>query len=236
MKCHYCGEEVAENQSYCMWCGTRQEPQPEIEPEATEAFSLVQPEPVFETEAHQVEEREPEQNLPVTDMAEELPEFDIPRHIMTAGRKIDDVVPEQPARAVGKYLPRLKLPTRRGLGKMIFLGILTLGIYPMVIWSRIVTELNIAASRYDGERTMPFFGMMFLAPVTLSIYPFVWMHKLCRRIGEELERRGLDYKFGPSAFWLWGVLGSLIVVGPFIFVHKLMKSMNRINADFNVNG
>ena len=136
----------------------------------------------------------------------------------------------------GRYLPRLKLPTGRGLGKMFFLGILTLLIYPTVIWSRIVTELNITASRYDGERTMPYFGMVILTPLTLGIYAFVWMHKFCRRIGEELNRRNIDYAFGPKDFWLWGVLGTLILAGPFVFTHKLMKSMNLINADFNVNG
>jgi hypothetical protein len=83
---------------------------------------------------------------------------------------------------------------------------------------------------------MPYFGMIILSPVTLGIYTFVWMHKFCRRIGEELQRRKLDYQFGASTFWLWGILGSLILVGPFIFTHKLMKAMNKINADFNVKG
>ena len=132
--------------------------------------------------------------------------------------------------------PRIQLPTKRGLGKMIFLGLLTLGIYPIVIWSRIVTELNIAASRYDGKRTMPYFAACMLAPITLGIYAWVWIHSFCNRIGVELQRRGIDYRFGASTFWLWGVLGSLIIVGPFIFTHKLMKSMNLINADFNIRG
>ena len=132
--------------------------------------------------------------------------------------------------------PRLQLPTERGLAKMFFLGILTLGIYPIVIRSRIVTELNIAASRYDGKRTMPYFAMVTLSPITLGIYALVWMHKFCHRIGDELVRRNADYKFGPSTFWLWCVLGSLIIVGPFVFVHKLMKSMNKINAHYNIYG
>ena len=138
--------------------------------------------------------------------------------------------PEQTTR------PRIQLPTGRGLAKMFFLGLITLGIYPIVIWCKIVTELNIAASRYDGERTMSFPAMCWLAPITLGIYCFVWIHGFCRRIGAELQRRGIAYKFGASTFWLWNILGSLILVGPFIYIHKLMKSMNLINQDFNVNG
>ena len=132
--------------------------------------------------------------------------------------------------------PRITLPTRRGLAKMFFLGMITLGIYPLVIYSKIITELNIVASRYDGRRTMPFLGMVVLSPLTLYIYPYVWFHNVCERIGNELQRRGIDYKFGPAHFWLWNLLGSLILVGPFIFLHKLMKSMNLLNADFNAKG
>lgn len=132
--------------------------------------------------------------------------------------------------------PSIQLPEKRGLCKMIFLGLITLGIYPTVIWSRIVTELNIAASRYDGQRTMPWFAMVILAPITLGVYPLVWMHDFCARIRDELRRRQIDYNFGPRHFWLWNVLGCLIIVGPFIFVHKLMKAMNLINSHFNING
>ena len=138
--------------------------------------------------------------------------------------------------APAQCAPALRLPTTRGLGKMIFLGLVTFGIYPLVIWCRIVTELNIVASRYDGERTMSFLGAMMLAPITLGTFPFVWYHDLCRRVGAELHRRGICYDFGASSFWLWGVLGSFILVGPFIFVHKLMKSMNLLNGDFNCKG
>lgn len=210
MKCHYCGEEIAENQSYCLWCGTRQEP--------AEGIATEEPVPVEEPAAEQ---------LPVA--VETMAEIAEPEPMA-------EMVKPEPVRPGGRYLPRLQLPTGRGLGKMIFLGILTLCIYPTVIWSRIVTELNIAASRYDGKRTMPYFAMVMLTPVTLGIFAFVWMHRFCRRIGDELARRGINYKFGPSTFWLWNILGSLIIVGPFIFTHKLMKSMNKINADFNLSG
>ncbi len=132
--------------------------------------------------------------------------------------------------------PMIQLPTGRGLLKMIFLGLITLGIYPTVIYSRIVQEINIVASRHDGKRTMSYFGSMMLAPLTLMIYAIVWQHKLCNRIGDELKRRGIAYKFSAATMWLWGVLGSLIIVGPFIYVHKFMKSMNLINADFNEKG
>ena len=206
MKCHYCGAETAAGIAYCLNCGTRLE-QAQKQPEP-ELRKAEIPVPVAPVPV--VTEREAEEAFPV---------------ICPAARP-----------AARPEAPKLQLPTKRGLGKMFFLGILTLGIYPTVIWSRIVAELNIAASRHDGCRTVSYFGMVMLAPITLGIFPLVWIHNFCYRIGQELRRRRIDYSFGPRVFWLWGVLGSLIIVGPFIYVHKLMKAMNRINADFNING
>ena len=132
--------------------------------------------------------------------------------------------------------PRIQLQTNRGLLKFILLSIVTLGIYGIVTYCKMVTDLNIAASRYDGKRTMPYMAMCSLAPITLGILPLVWMNNLSARIGDEVRRRGYDYKFGAADFWLWNVLGSLIIVGPFIYCHKLLKSMNMINESFNIYG
>ncbi|MBP3672720.1 MAG: DUF4234 domain-containing protein [Oscillospiraceae bacterium] len=214
MKCDYCGAEVPAGEIFCRNCGTRQMPVPEVEP-VLEPAPAVQP---VEMEDILQEPPAPEPQIPVREPETEFKPLYVPYG-----------APERKA-------PLLQLPTQRSLVKMIFLGLLTLGIYPVVIWSRMVTELNIAASRCDGERTMPYFGACMLAPVTLFIYPLVWMHGFCRRIGAELKRRAIGYEFGASTFWLWNVLGSLILVGPFIFTHKLMKAMNLINRDFNVNG
>lgn len=133
--------------------------------------------------------------------------------------------------------PVAQLPTSRGLLKMILFGMLTLGIYPLVVYSKISTEINTVASRYDGKQTMHYCLVYFIFSwLTLGIVPIVWIHRLCARIGNELNRRGLGSSFGASDFWLWGVLGSLIIVGPFIFIHKFMHAMNRINADYNIKG
>ena len=144
--------------------------------------------------------------------------------------------PEKPKKAEPVAESAMKLPVGRSLGKMVLWGLLTLGIYPTVIWSRIVTELNIAASSRDGERTMPYFAMLLLAPVTLMVFPFVWMHWFCNRVGKQLELRQCDFRFSAKDFWLWGVLGCLILVGPFLFIHKLMNAMNLINGHYNQFG
>lgn len=70
----------------------------------------------------------------------------------------------------------------------------------------------------------------------IKIKQIGWMHRICERIGNELRRRNLAYDFGASDFWFWGVLGSIVIVGPFVFVHKFLHAMNHINADYNLKG
>lgn len=134
-------------------------------------------------------------------------------------------------------MPVGQLNTSRGLAKFILLSLITLGIYSIVYYSSISSDINIIASRYDGKKTVHYCLMFFLlGPITLYIYGLVWFHSLSSRIGNELTRRGINYSFGASDFWLWNVLGSLIIVGPFIYIHKLSKAMNLLAQDYNMKG
>ena len=130
-----------------------------------------------------------------------------------------------------------QLKTNKGMLKTILLSIITLGIYSLVVMSAVSSEINIVASRYDGKKTMHFLLMCFIiSPITLGIGGLVWSHRISNIIGAEVKRRGIAYNFSASDFWLWGVIGSLIVVGPFVYLHKMFKAMNLMNAHYNVNG
>lgn len=125
------------------------------------------------------------------------------------------------------------LRTNRSLLKYILLSIITFGIYGLVVMCHISKEINTIASPRDGKHTMHFLLVILLSVITLGIVPLVWYHRISNRIGDELAARQLDYKFSASDFWLWNILGSIIVVGPFVYLHKLFTAMNKINADYN---
>ena len=130
-----------------------------------------------------------------------------------------------------------QLKTNKGLLKTILLSLITFGIYSLVVMSSVSNDINIVASRYDGKKTMHYCLLAFIvAPITLGIANFVWFHKISNRIGAELKRRGIAYSFSAKDYWLWSVLGSLIVVGPFIYLHKMFKAVNEMNAHYNING
>lgn len=136
-----------------------------------------------------------------------------------------------------KDAPVGQLKTNRSLLKFVLLSIITFGIYAIVVWSNVSADINMIAGRYDGKKTMHYCLVVFIFSwLTFGIVPIVWTHKISARIGAELARREIGYRFGAADFWLWNVLGTLIVVGPFIYMHKLLRSMNLLCEHYNVNG
>lgn len=130
-----------------------------------------------------------------------------------------------------------QLNAKRTLLKFILLGIVTLGIYDIIFYSGISSDINVIASRYDGKKTMHYCLLYFLVgPITLGIAALVWFHRITNRIGDELKRRNIAYEISAKDYWLWGILGAFIIVGPFIFIHKLATASNKLAEHYNVNG
>lgn len=131
----------------------------------------------------------------------------------------------------------VRLSTDRSLLKFVLLNIVTLGIYGIVVLSNISNDINTIAQRYDNKHTMHYCLIVFLLSwLTLGIASLVWFHRLSERIGNEQVRRGLEHKMSAGTFWGWYVLGLFIIVGPLIYMHKLLHSMNDLCADYNMRG
>lgn len=150
---------------------------------------------------------------------------------LSCGCSLNGATPNYNTAPVGQ------LTTSRGLVKYILLSLITFGIYGLVAMSGVSTDINTIASRYDGKKTMHFCLVVFIFSwLTFGILPIVWYHSISNRIGNELRRRGINYSFGAGSYWGWNVLGSLIFVGPFVYVHKMFKAMNLLSQHYNVNG
>ena len=135
------------------------------------------------------------------------------------------------------FVPKKLLPIDRSLAKFFFLSLITLGIYGIVVMTKISSEINTVATRYDGRKTTNYLWILFLwSWLTLGIAPLVWSHCLSNRIGNELVRRQIPYSFGASDFWLWNILGAVVGILPLVYIHKLLSAMNHLNADYNQKG
>lgn len=131
----------------------------------------------------------------------------------------------------------LRLKTNRGMIKTILLSFITCGIYALVFYSSLGENINLVASRRDGKKTMHFCLLFFLVgPITCGIGTLVWNHKISQRIGDEARARGIATNFGAGTFWLWNILGTLILVGPFVYLYKLCKTMNAVCENYNLRG
>lgn len=124
--------------------------------------------------------------------------------------------------------PRIK--PYPGYWKIFFLSLITFGIYGLVVWSRQSDDIDTIARPYDGQTTLHYLLVIFLlSPLTFGIWAFIWDHQLSDRIGNEARRRGIDTDFSATTFWLWRVLGSLILVGPIVYGIKKIKALSLIH-------
>ena len=143
---------------------------------------------------------------------------------VNCGCSLESSNPNTPGNAPMGQRPVKPLSTNRTWWKLLLLSIVTCGIYPIIFYSNVGSDVNEVCGRYDGKKQMHYCLVYFLlGPLTCGVLPFIWMHQLCARVGNELKRRNLGYDFGASAFWLWGILGSMLCgVGAIIFVPWLV--------------
>ena len=128
----------------------------------------------------------------------------------------------------------LPLRTERSFAAYVISNFLTLGLYGIVQVSHISREINLIASEHDGKHTMHFCWIFFIFQwLTAGIATLVWYHRISNRIGDELRRRGVYSDFGADTFWLWYILGSLIYIGPFVYIYKRTHAMNQLNKLYN---
>ena len=202
------------------------------------AYQQYSSQPQQQASAYQQYSSQPQQQAPAYQQYSSQPQQQAPAYQQYSSQ------PQQQAPAYQQYSSqpqqqyqeyRENLPTKRGLLKMIVFGMLTFGIYNIVIYCKISSEINIVA-RADHRHTMHYLLVCLLAFPTMGILPIIWTHNICNRIGCELKRRNIPYDFGSGDFWMWGVLGALILVGPSIFLHKFMHAMNKLNGSYNMNG
>jgi len=126
------------------------------------------------------------------------------------------------------------LNTKRSIAKFLLLGLVTLGIYPIITRYGVGRDMNKVIPSDKNIKTMNFWLCALVAsPLTLTIALYIWFHNISNKMGAELKDRGINYDFSAKDFWLWNVLGSLILVGPAIYLDKFFKASNLLCEAYN---
>ena len=128
-----------------------------------------------------------------------------------------------------------RLQTNRSMWKLMFLSIVTLGIYSIFFFIPFSFDIDKVSPKDDHSKTMNFVFAYILSLFTFSIVLDFWHYEIAGRIEEALSNRNINYNFQTKDFFFCIVLGSLILVGPFVYFHRLCKAMNLLCEDYNEN-
>jgi hypothetical protein len=121
---------------------------------------------------------------------------------------------------------------KRSLVAVILLSIVTLGIYGLYWIYKLAKDTNTICEG-DGHKTRGLLFYFFIGLITFGIYNLVWIFMLGDRLQDNASRYGLQFKEGGTAILLWYLLGSFIIVGPFIALHIIIKNINALAAAYN---
>ena len=131
-----------------------------------------------------------------------------------------------------KYKPQ-HLRTDRKMWKIMIPHIFTLGISSIFFFIPFSYELEKISPAREKHKLINYAIAYLASLVTFSIFMTAWFYELTDRIEDALTERGIAYDWGVSDFWGWYFFGSFILVGPFIYFHKLCKAMNLLCEDYN---
>lgn len=124
------------------------------------------------------------------------------------------------------------MKTNRSLLVLILLSILTLGIYALFFWHGYARDMNIVNAN-DGKNTRGIFARIVFSILTFGIYDLVWLYSAGERISINSHRNGIHCTTTGSSVLLWYILGSFIIIGPFVALHKLIDGLNKLSAHYN---
>lgn len=122
--------------------------------------------------------------------------------------------------------------TDRNFVTVLLLSIVTCGIYGLIFWYNYTEDLNKVCQR-DGKNTMNFILAMLLTMVTCGIYGFVWYYQIGERLNENSKAYGVQNDLTGASLLLWMFVGSLIVVGPYVAMYKMINTMNALSVEYN---
>ena len=121
---------------------------------------------------------------------------------------------------------------KRGLVGLILLSIITFGIYGLYWIYKLAKDVN-AICEGDGKKTGGLLKYILLGFITFGIYDMVWVYMLGDRLQDNAPRYNLSFKESGGTILLWLLLGSFIIVGPFIGLHIIIKNTNALADEYN---
>lgn len=128
-----------------------------------------------------------------------------------------------------------KTLTNRRMWKLMLFGFLTLEIYNIIFFYRAAKDMNTVIPSRKRSPLMNYILALFFGLISASLALWAWHYQLADRVEEGLRDRKIRYDFETGDFWSWFFFGSLFLVGPYIYYHKLCKALNLLCQSYNEN-
>ena len=120
----------------------------------------------------------------------------------------------------------------RSLLVLILLSIFTLGIYSLFFWYAYARDMNIVCAG-DGRHTRGIIAQVIFTILTLGIYNLIWIYGAGDRIFFNCTKRSIPNTVSGGSVLLWYILGSFILIGPFVGCYQLISGLNQLCIDYN---
>ena len=121
---------------------------------------------------------------------------------------------------------------KRGLASLIIFSIITFGIYGFYWIYKLSQDVNTVCEG-DGKKTSGLLKYLLFGIITFGIYNLVWLYMLGDRLQDNASKYNLSFKESGGTILLWYLLGSFIIIGPFIALHIIIKNTNALAEEFN---
>ena len=126
----------------------------------------------------------------------------------------------------------MQLKTNRSFLVVLLLTLITFGIYGLFFTHSVIKDVNIACEK-DGKHTTGLLALFFFGLITFGIYSLVWIILLIMRLENFAIAFGQEPDVTILSFLLWFLLGSFIIIGPFVAGYKHIKGINQVCTIFN---
>ena len=121
---------------------------------------------------------------------------------------------------------------KRGLVGLVILSIITFGIYGLFWIHKLAKDVNTICDG-DGKKTSGLLKYILFGLITFGIYDMIWVFMLGDRLQDNAPRYGQQIKENGGTILLWLLLGSFIIVGPFIALYIIIKNTNALADEYN---
>jgi hypothetical protein len=85
----------------------------------------------------------------------------------------------------------------------------------------------------DGRKTRGVLALIFLSLITAGIYNLFWIYAVADRLQDNAPRYQLSFKESGGTVFTWYFFGVLILIGPFIALHIIIKNINALADVYN---